>query len=116
MLIAGLGFGPTFSVFTVVVQNAVPRAALGAASGALAFFRQMGGAVGLAVLGTFIAGPLRTPDPGATLSVGVSSAFVAAGSLAVVALVATAAIADRPMRQAAAERPSEPSSQTPSVA
>jgi EmrB/QacA subfamily drug resistance transporter len=116
MLIAGLGFGPTFSVFTVVVQNAVPRAALGAASGALGFFRQMGGAVGLAVLGTFIAGPLRGPDPAATLSFGIGSAFVVAGSLAVIALVATAAIADRPMRQASAASPSEPSSPTPSVA
>src|SRR4030095_16691338 len=43
MFIAGLGVGPTFSVFTLVVQNAVPFQYLGVATSDLTFFRQIGG-------------------------------------------------------------------------
>ena len=63
MLIAGLGFGPGFSVFTVVVQNAVPVESLGAASASLGFFRQIGGSVGLAVLGTALSSTFRDALP-----------------------------------------------------
>ncbi len=52
MFIAGLGIGPSFSVFTIVVQNAVPFAKLGVATSNLTFFRQIGGSVGLAIAGT----------------------------------------------------------------
>jgi EmrB/QacA subfamily drug resistance transporter len=52
MFIAGLGVGPTFSVFTIVVQNAVPFRYLGVATSNLTFFRQIGGTVALAIVGT----------------------------------------------------------------
>jgi EmrB/QacA subfamily drug resistance transporter len=52
MFIAGLGVGPTFSVFTLVVQNAVPFKFLGVATSNLTFFRQIGGSVALAIVGT----------------------------------------------------------------
>lgn len=52
MLIAGLGIGPSFAVFTIVVQSAVAPSMLGAATSALTFFRQVGGSVGLAIAGT----------------------------------------------------------------
>jgi EmrB/QacA subfamily drug resistance transporter len=52
MFIAGLGVGPTFSVFTIVVQNAVPFSQLGVATSNLTFFRQIGGSVALAIVGT----------------------------------------------------------------
>jgi EmrB/QacA subfamily drug resistance transporter len=52
MFIAGLGVGPTFSVFTIVVQNAVPFQQLGVATSNLTFFRQIGGSVALAIVGT----------------------------------------------------------------
>jgi len=52
MFITGLGLGPTLSVFTIVVQNAVPVRSLGVATSNLTFFRQVGGSVGLALLGT----------------------------------------------------------------
>ncbi len=52
MFITGVGIGPTLAVFTIVVQNAVPVRALGVATSNLTFFRQMGGVVGLAMLGT----------------------------------------------------------------
>ena len=52
MFIVGLGVGPTFSVFTIIVQNAVPFHELGVATSNLTFFRQIGGTVALAIVGT----------------------------------------------------------------
>src|SRR5688572_20898168 len=51
-LFRSLGVGPTFSVFTIVVQNAVPYSQLGVATSNLTFFRQIGGSVALAIVGT----------------------------------------------------------------
>jgi EmrB/QacA subfamily drug resistance transporter len=55
MFLAGLGVGPTFSVFTIIVQNAVPFSKLGVATSNLTFFRQIGGTVALAFVGTIFA-------------------------------------------------------------
>ena len=63
MFLAGLGVGPTLSVFTIVVQNAVPFKFLGAATSNLTFFRQVGGSVGLALVGTYFGGQLATTIP-----------------------------------------------------
>jgi EmrB/QacA subfamily drug resistance transporter len=53
MVVAGLGVGPTFAVFTIVVQNAVPFHDLGAATSDLTLFRQIGTTVGIASAYTF---------------------------------------------------------------
>ena len=63
MFLAGLGVGPTLSVFTIVVQNAVPFKFLGAATSNLTFFRQVGGSVGLAIVGSYFGGQLATTIP-----------------------------------------------------
>ena len=63
MFLAGLGIGPTLSVFTIVVQNAVPFKFLGAATSNLTFFRQVGGSVGLALVGSYFGGQLVTNIP-----------------------------------------------------
>ncbi|MEO8436969.1 MAG: MDR family MFS transporter [Chloroflexota bacterium] len=55
MFIAGLGVGTTFSVPTIVIQNAVPFRQLGVATSNLTFFRQIGGTVSLAFVGTIFA-------------------------------------------------------------
>ncbi len=52
MFLAGLGVGPTFAVFTIIIQNAVPFHELGVATSNLTFFRQIGGSVSLAIVGT----------------------------------------------------------------
>jgi hypothetical protein len=67
MFITGLGIGPTLAVFTIVVQNAVPMRSLGVATSNLTFFRQMGGVVGLAILGT-VFGTRLTSEVTAQLS------------------------------------------------
>ncbi len=63
MVVAGLGIGPTLAAFTIVVQNAAPFAQLGAATGALTFFRQVGGSVGLALGGTLFGSALTAEIP-----------------------------------------------------
>lgn len=55
MFVAGLGVGPTLSVFTIVIQASVPFSRLGVATGNLTFFRQVGASVGLAFVGTIFA-------------------------------------------------------------
>jgi EmrB/QacA subfamily drug resistance transporter len=55
MFLAGLGVGPTFSVPTIVIQNAVPFRQLGVATSNLTFFRQIGGTISLAFVGTIFA-------------------------------------------------------------
>ncbi len=55
MFLAGVGVGPAFSVFTIIVQNVVPFQQLGVATSNLTFFRQIGGSVALAIVGTIFA-------------------------------------------------------------
>jgi MFS family permease len=71
MFITGLGIGPTLSVFTIVVQNAVPFSKLGVATSNLTFFRQIGGSIGLALLGTAFGQRLTEELPGQLVSAGV---------------------------------------------
>jgi len=52
MAVAGIGIGPCFAVFTLVVQNAVPVRDLGTGTSGLTLFQQVGGTVGLAIAGT----------------------------------------------------------------
>jgi len=51
MVITGLGIGLVMQVLVVAVQNAVPYSALGVATATSTFFRTIGGAFGVAVLG-----------------------------------------------------------------
>ena len=51
MIMVGLGLGITMPLYTIVVQNAVPYYYLGAATSSIAFFRSIGGSVGLAIFG-----------------------------------------------------------------
>jgi MFS family permease len=52
MVVLGLGLGTSMALFTIVVQNAFPVDRLGVVTASLAFFRSIGGAVGVAVLGS----------------------------------------------------------------
>ncbi len=63
MFIAGLGIGPSFAVFTIVVQSAVAPRMLGAATSSLTFFRQVGGSVGLAIAGTIFGSSFTSEIP-----------------------------------------------------
>ena len=52
MVITGLGIGVMMSLFTIVVQNAVPYERLGQVTSTITFFRSIGGTIGVAVLGS----------------------------------------------------------------
>ena len=52
MFVVGLGMGLVMQVLVVVVQNAVPHSQLGTATATATFFRSIGGAFGVAVLGS----------------------------------------------------------------
>jgi EmrB/QacA subfamily drug resistance transporter len=52
IVITGFGLGITMPLYTIAVQNAVPYNLLGVATSSTAFFRSIGGSVGLAILGS----------------------------------------------------------------
>lgn len=60
IVITGIGLGITFPSFTIAVQNAIPPNLLGAATSATQFYRSVGGALGLAVLGSYMANRFAT--------------------------------------------------------
>jgi hypothetical protein len=60
MLLGGFGMGLIMVPMLIAVQNAVPRANLGAATSLTQFFRVVGGAVGIAVMGAVMAYRLQT--------------------------------------------------------
>ncbi len=63
MFVMGVGIGPSMSGYTVVVQNAVPQRYIGVATSNLTFFRQVGGSIGLAVAGTYLASTFTSQLP-----------------------------------------------------
>ncbi|MGO8951334.1 MAG: MDR family MFS transporter [Ktedonobacterales bacterium] len=54
MVFAGLGLGVFFSLLTLAVQNALPRTQLGVGTGATRYMQQVGGTLGVAVVGTVV--------------------------------------------------------------
>src|ERR671921_2406798 len=55
MLVVGAGVGMVMQNLVLVVQNAVSQRDLGAGSSLIAFFRSLGGAIGVSVLGALLA-------------------------------------------------------------
>ncbi|MBH8606579.1 MDR family MFS transporter [Thermoactinomyces sp. CICC 10521] len=52
MLLIGIGLGSSFPIFNLTIQNAVDYRFLGVATSASQLFRQMGGTVGVSIMGT----------------------------------------------------------------
>ncbi|UCH27540.1 MAG: MFS transporter [Trueperaceae bacterium] len=55
MVICGLGVGPSLPLYTLAIQNAVDVRKVGQATSSSQFFRQIGGTVGAAIMGTVLA-------------------------------------------------------------
>jgi hypothetical protein len=53
MIVLGLGLGFSMSLYTLIVQNALPTR-IGEATGALVFFRSIGGALALGLMGSLL--------------------------------------------------------------
>ena len=76
MALAGLGIGPSFAVFTLIVQNAVSPDRIGVATSSLTFFQQIGGTVGLTLAGTVFADRLTAEIPPQLVNAGVPQQLV----------------------------------------
>lgn len=59
IVLGGIGMGLIFAPMLIAVQNAVPRSVLGSATSLNTFFRTIGGAVGVAVMGSVMAHRLQ---------------------------------------------------------
>ena len=58
MFIVGIGLGPTMSVGTTAIQNAVAREHMGASTAGFTLFRQIGGLIGVSIFGTLFTNSL----------------------------------------------------------
>ena len=76
MVIAGLGIGPSFAVFTLIVQNEVAMDRVGVASSSLTFFQQIGGTVGLTIASTIFASRFAEELPKQLSAAGLPPQFV----------------------------------------
>jgi MFS family permease len=76
MIVVGLGIGPSFAVFTVLVQNTVAPRMVGVATASLTFFQQIGGTIGLTIAGTALADTLARELPGRLVANGIPQPMV----------------------------------------
>ena len=77
MAITGIGVGPSFAIFTLIVQNNVPPRELGTATSSLTLFQQVGGTVGLAIAGSIFGSVLLDEMPRQIQAAGVPADFAA---------------------------------------
>lgn len=54
VIFVGFGMGITMPIFVLIVQNAFPQQVLGVVTSSVQLFRQMGGTIGVAVMGTIM--------------------------------------------------------------
>lgn len=107
--VIGLGTGTALPVCTVSIQNAVQPHLMGTTTGVMTFFRQLGGALVVAVLGAVLLATLATGGAGdiesvarnadpARLSAAFSRVFLTVAVLAALAAMALAFLPERPLR------------------
>ncbi|WP_406414525.1 MFS transporter [Streptomyces halstedii] len=80
MLAVGIGVGMSMQNLVLVLQNTVPLSELGAASGAITFFRSLGGTIGVSVLGAVLANQVGTKITAGLRELGVDPAASSGGS------------------------------------
>jgi MFS family permease len=80
MALMGLGMGMLMQNLVLAVQNTVDVTQVGAASGAVAFFRSLGGAIGVSVLGAVLANRVTDLMSAGLARLGVHAGELAAGS------------------------------------
>lgn len=84
----GVGMGMTMLSLLLAVQGNVPREQLGVATSLGQFTRSIGGAIGVAVMGAFVAASVTTgPQVAGALERGLHRAFVLGAAISILALV-----------------------------
>jgi len=73
MAFMGVGMGMLLQNYVLAVQNTVDVTQVGSASAAVAFFRSLGGAVGVSVLGAILANQVKHDVSGKLAAIGVPS-------------------------------------------
>ncbi|MEO3787734.1 MDR family MFS transporter [Actinocorallia sp. B10E7] len=81
MVLVGAGVGMSMQNLVLVVQNGVSMKDMGAASGAVAFFRSLGGTIGVSVLGAVLASEVASSIKKGFAKVGVQVSDSQGGSL-----------------------------------
>jgi predicted MFS family arabinose efflux permease len=105
-LVGGIGMGLTFVPMLIAVQSAVPRADLGAATSMTQFFRTIGGAVGLSVMGAVM---IRRLAQGASMAEALHAVFTVGLVISVIALMSAFLVpGGRAQELAGAEMRGEP--------
>jgi EmrB/QacA subfamily drug resistance transporter len=108
LLVAGAGLGPMYPTTTIVTQNAVAPHHTGTATGALNFFRQLGGSIIVAAFGALVLGSADESatvetlagagHAGARFAAAFRLVFVAAAVFLAFACLAMMAVEERPLR------------------
>ncbi len=78
LALIGAGIGTVLPVTTVAIQNAVPMHQLGTATGAMSFFRSLGGAIAVAGFGAIVVGGITAggaPASGAAVPAELAHVF-----------------------------------------
>src|SRR5215472_6344395 len=76
LLPLGLGIGPMITAATVIVQSLVPAHRIGAASGSLGLFNQIGAVMGLAVVGSVFSSTYEDQLPHSLAAQGIPSGLI----------------------------------------
>jgi hypothetical protein len=129
LTVVAVAIGTVYPVCTVSIQNSVPRHQVGVAMGAMNFFRSLGSALVVAVMGAIILAWLgAVPQHGSgslgafAASLGIDLAevfrwvFVAAALCLALAFIAIAAMEERPLRTTTAPTPANTISADPGPA
>ncbi|WP_090766344.1 MDR family MFS transporter [Nonomuraea maritima] len=80
MVLVGAGVGMSMQNLVLAVQNTVPLRELGAASGAITFFRSLGGTVGVSVLGAVLANQVAASIAAGLARLGIDASRTGGGS------------------------------------
>ena len=129
LFVIGSGLGAVFPVSTVCLQNAVPHAQMGVATGAANFFRALFSSLVVAALGAIVLGRLgggvgtamETLARAASadeLSIAFRFVFIACTAVLVIGMVFLIAMEERPLRgpvAPAAEAPTAPATPIPNA-
>jgi EmrB/QacA subfamily drug resistance transporter len=91
MTLVGTGVGMSMQNLVLAVQNTVTTEDIGAASATVAFFRSLGGAVGVSVLGAVLAGHVTTLIASGLTQLGITAPSGGTGSLDLTSLPAPVA-------------------------
>ena len=122
LAVGGAGVGPMWPATTVIIQNAVPLHQLGIATGTLSFFRQLGGALVVAIFAAIVltgvqGSSLERLSAADTAAVTASfrCVFIAAAVFFAMSLLSLMAVKTQPLRGPAAAPVSKPPVSKPPV-